>query len=238
MSNLLSPFFLNKGVASVSNALSQYVDFLCGRKIRKFMLTYMPINSPGMGLYPDFLALLFASVVTFLMIIGVKESARANKIFVLLNIAILSFIIILGATKIDFNNWNLKISSNSSWNDSTGSNMSCSYEKCGVGGFMPFGFTGVLNGASKCFFAYVGFDAIASTGEEVINPKRNIPLGILITLVLVSVLYCGLAAVISLMLPYYMVDADTPLPYAFKYVNMTWATVLVSIAAIISLITW
>ncbi len=224
----------------MSNALSQYIDYLVGRKIRLFMLTYMSMNVPGIGPYPDFLAFLFACMVTVLMIIGVKESALTNKIFVLINIVTLSFIIILGGTKADFANWNLKVNENTTWTNSAGVNTTCSNpsEKCGTGGFMPFGLTGVLNGAAKCFFAFVGFDAIASTGEEVVNPKRNMPLGILITLAIVSILYCGLAGVLSLMLPYYMVDADTPLPQAFKYVHLDWATVLVSIAAIISLITW
>jgi len=204
------------------------------------MITYMPINVPGIGQYPDFLAFLLACFVTCLMIIGVKESALANKIFVLINIATLSFIIILGGTKADFTNWNLKVNANTSWINTEGVNVTCSNsnEKCGVGGFMPFGLTGVLNGAAKCFFAYVGFDAIASTGEEVINPKKNMPLSILITLVIVSVLYCGLAGVLSLMVPYYIVDANTPLPQAFKHVHLDWATYVVSIAAIISLITW
>ena len=72
---------------------------------------------------------------------------------------------------------------------------------------MPFDFTGIVNGAAKCFYAYIGFDAIASTGEEVVNPKRNIPLSILITLGIVSTLYCFLSGVLTLMIPYYIIDA-------------------------------
>ena len=98
--------------------------------------------------------------------------------------------------------------SNTSWIDSHGTTQTCSsYEKCGKGKFMPFDFTGIVNGAAKCFYAYIGFDAIASTGEEVVNPKRNIPLSILITLGIVSTLYCFLSGVLTLMIPYYIIDA-------------------------------
>lgn len=203
------------------------------------MLTHMPLNVSGIGAYPDILAFLFVCIITCLMIIGVKESAMANRIFTLLNVAALSFIIVAGATKSDISNWNLQVNSNTSWTNSEGLNKTCSSEKekCGTGGYIPFGLTGVLNGAAKCFFAFVGFDAIASTGEEVVRPERNIPLGILITLIIVSVLYCGLSGVLSLMMPFYMVNAETPLPQAFKYVHLEWATILVSMAAIFSLST-
>ena len=107
-----------------------------------------------------------------------------------------------------------------------------------------------------------GFDAIASTGEEVVNPRRNIPLSILITLIVVSVLYCFLSAVLTLMIPYYLIDAskktsdswfkyriyleeffnffnkDTPLPQAFAYVGYDWAKYIVSVGAILSLACW
>ena len=126
-----------------------------------------------------------------------------------------------------------------SWIDSNNVKQTCETSgRCGNGGYAPFGFAGVVMGAAKCFYAYVGFDAIASTGEELINPKRNIPLSIIITLVVVSILYSGLSAVLTLMIPYYMLDPSTPLPHAFAYVNMYWARYVVAIGAITSLCTW
>lgn len=95
----------------------------------------------------------------------------------------------------------------------------------------------MITGAAKCFYAFIGFDAIASTGEELKNPKRNIPLGILITLLTTASLYCGISIVITLMMPYYIIDADTPLPHAFEYVNLNWAKNFVSFGAILSLST-
>ena len=86
------------------------------------------------------------------------------------------------------------------------------------------------------FFNFkLGFDAISTTGEEVIHPKKNIPLAIFITLVISSLLYCSLSSVITLMMPYYMTEADIALPQAFEYVNLNWAKYLVSIGAIFSL---
>ena len=103
---------------------------------------------------------------------------------------------------------------------------------------MPFGFSGVLSGAAKCFYAFIGFDCIASTGEEVINPKRTLPLSIMTTLLIVSVCYCGIAAVITLMVPYYAINADLPLPQAFRYVGMTWIDTFMSVGAIVSITAW
>jgi amino acid transporter len=100
---------------------------------------------------------------------------------------------------------------------------------------MPYDLDGIINGAAKCFFAFIGFDAIASTGEEVMNPKRNIPISILITLTTVSILYCSSAAVLTLMVPYYMTDADTPLAQAFEHVHLNWAKNVVSFGATLAL---
>lgn len=69
---------------------------------------------------------------------------------------------------------------------------------------MPFGVTGVMAGAAKCFFGFVGFDSIAAAGEEARNPKRNIPLSIFLTLLVVLVAYIGVSTVLTLVLPYYL----------------------------------
>jgi amino acid transporter len=198
----------------------------------------MPMGLTGLGPYPDFLAFGLACVVTVLMIVGVKESALMNKCLTIVNIGILFFIIVAGATKANFSNWNLTVNSNTTWVDSKGKHLTCGASKdtdCGKGGFMPYDFEGIINGAAKCFYAYIGFDAIASTGEEVVNPRRNIPISILITLSVVSVLYCCLSAVLTLMIPYYLIDTDTPLPQAFELVHLDWAKYIVSIGAIFSL---
>lgn len=93
------------GTASSANALSQYIDKITGGKIKEFLLTNFPINSPFLGPYPDLVAFGLVILVTGLMILGVKESAMMNKVFTLLNITVLSFITIIGMTKIDLSNW-------------------------------------------------------------------------------------------------------------------------------------
>lgn len=102
---------------------------------------------------------------------------------------------------------------------------------------MPFGVAGVMAGAAKCFFGFVGFDGIATTGEEAINPKRNIPLAIIISLIIVFLAYFGVSTVLTLMVPYFEQDRNAPFPAAFEAVDLIPVKWIVTGGAIFALCT-
>lgn len=123
------------------------------------------------------------ATISAILVIGVKESTMFNNVFTALNIVVLSFIIIAGILHDKPSNWNISAAEVA--------NQTCTQkgDPCGSGGFAPYGFNGIVQGAATAFFAFVGFDAIATTGEEARNPQRNIPISISISLGIIFIFY-------------------------------------------------
>ncbi|XP_072483297.1 cationic amino acid transporter 3 isoform X1 [Notamacropus eugenii] len=224
------------GTASVARAWSSAFDNLIGNHISLALRGTVSLHVPRiLAEYPDFFALGLVLVLTGLLALGASESALVTKLFTGVNLLVLGFIIIAGFIKGDTHNWQLtqkdyeEASSGRKSNDSIGS--------LGSGGFVPFGVDGILRGAATCFYAFVGFDCIATTGEEARNPQRSIPVGIVVSLLVCFVAYFGVSAALTLMMPYYLLQPESPLPEAFHYVGWAPARYLVAIGSLCALST-
>jgi len=154
---------------------------------------------------PAFLIIL---AVSSLLVIGVRESTTFNSIIVVLKTAVILYVIAAGAGYVDATNWNP---------------------------FMPFGWHGVVAGAGLVFFAYIGFDGVTTAAEEARNPERDMPIGIIGSLLICTALYIAVAAVITGMVPLEKIDVTAPLAQAFLDVGLNIGASLISAGAIIGL---
>lgn len=153
-------------------------------------------------------AILIVLFLTLLLLRGVKESTKFASLMVAINIFMILSFIIMGAFYVKPENWSP---------------------------FIPNGMEGVFSGAFLIFFAYVGFDAISTTAEEVKNPQRDLPIGILGTLIICTILYVLVALVLTGMVPFESVDTGAPLAHAMSFVHQDWFAGLISIAALAGL---
>ncbi|KAF1767894.1 hypothetical protein GCK72_007853 [Caenorhabditis remanei] len=204
------------GNAAVARSWSGYFDTLVYKSVSNWTLTNVGHLSDGHGFfaqYPDFLAFILLYLVAIAVAMGSKFSANVNTSFVVLNLAVLAFVIICGFTYADFSLW------------------SGTYPD-GRSKFFPYGIQGAVSGASTCFFAFIGFEALATAGEEAKNPHRTIPLATFSSLAIISVLYVLMGASLTLMVPYDQVDPDAAFAAAFEMKGATVAKIIMSVGAL------
>jgi APA family basic amino acid/polyamine antiporter len=161
------------------------------------------IHSPGTtpGAIVNLPALLIVLVITAILYIGVQESARINAVIVGIKLFAVLIVIAIGMFFVRPVNWSP---------------------------FLPFGWGGVVRGAAYIFFAYIGFDAVSTAAEEVIDPQRALPIGILTSLGICTVLYIAVAAVLTGMVPMKQIDINAPLASAFVARGLNFAAGIIS----------
>ena len=181
-------------------------------------------NFVATGSYIDLPAIVIAGLVTVILVLGIKESTRFNAAMVIVKLAIVLFVIIVGAFYVNPANWR-------------------PYAPYGYGGISFFGYpvwgtihkgqvAGMLAGSATIFFAYIGFDSVSAHSEEAKNPQRDVPIGIICSLVLCTILYIAVASVLTGMVPYDKINRDAPVSDAFAQVGLPWAQFLIAVGAI------
>lgn len=220
--------------ASVAHGWSHYVQDLLGMfgMVLPFELSRAPFDfdtSAGCyaatGSYFDALCVLIVFLITVILVRGIKESARFNAVMVFIKVAVVLFVIVVGAFFVMPDNW-------------------APFAPYGYTGLSFFGKTvlgqssaggqplGMMAGAAMVFFAYIGFDAISTQAEEAKNPQRDMPIAIIVSLLICTVLYIAVSAVLTGMVPYNEINIDAPIASAFGKMGMPWAHFIIAIGAI------
>ncbi|MNK04990.1 putative amino acid permease YhdG [compost metagenome] len=164
-------------------------------------------------------AFLITWVITAILVRGIKEAAKTNNLIVILKVAVVLFVIFVGFFFIDTDNWVPFVPE----------------KVVDAEGVSHFGWGGVVTAATIVFFAYIGFDAVSTQAGEAINPKKDVPFAIIMSLVICTVLYIVVSLVLTGMVPYNELDMKAPVASAFEGVGMPWATILITIAAVAGL---
>jgi amino acid transporter len=153
---------------------------------------------------PAFVIVCLISVLTY---VGIKETKRTTNFLVIFKVVVVILVIVVGFFYVEPTNWTP---------------------------FLPNGFAGVLHGVSAVFFAYIGFDAISTTAEECKNPQRDLPKGMIYSLVICTILYILIAFVLTGMVPFTELKVTDPLAYVFDRVGQKWIGYVVSISAVVA----
>jgi APA family basic amino acid/polyamine antiporter len=166
----------------------------------------------GMEIGFNLPAFLIALIITAILVVGIKESARFNTGIVVVKVSVVLFVIALGSHYIQRSNWGMDWSS-----------------------FAPHGFAGIGAGAAYIFFAYIGFDAVSTTAQEAKNPQRDLPIGMIASLAVCTVLYIAVAAVLTGMVHWQQINIEAPVARAFLDRGLTTASYIITLGALAGL---
>lgn len=173
----------------------------------------------------DLPALIIVALLTLILVIGIRESARFNTIMVAIKVSVVLLVIALGAFYVDPRNWTpfapfgwagVSILGKTVWGQTTTSGVP----------------VGMLSGAGLIFFAYIGFDSVSTHAEEARNPQRDVPIGIIASLLICTALYVATSAVLTGMVPYDQIDTNAPIAAAFEARGLQWAQFIISLGAV------
>ena len=173
------------------------------------------LNAPqifGVEIGVNLPAFFIALLITAILVVGIKESAKFNAGIVAVKVAIVLFVLGLGSHYVTRGNWG------TDWHT-----------------FAPFGVGGIGLAAGLVFFSYIGFDAVSTTAQEAKNPQRDLPIGIIVSLSICTLLYIGIAAVLTGMVPWREVNIEAPISRAFLEHNLGWASNIITIGALAGL---
>ncbi|MGN7760107.1 amino acid permease [Paenibacillus sp. 22594] len=162
------------------------------------------------GTFINLPAIIIILLISFLLTRGIKETARFNAIMVIIKLTVVILFIVTGVFYVKPENWTP---------------------------FMPFGFHGVVNGAATVFFAYIGFDALSTAAEEVKRPQRDLPIGIISSLAICTVLYIVVSLVLTGIVPYQSLNVSDPVSFALRFVDQNMIAGLISVGAIAGMTT-
>jgi APA family basic amino acid/polyamine antiporter len=226
--DLILELFL--GASVVAQGWSAYL----GSLLQQLGVTLPPALTYG-GVV-DVPAILLVLVLGALMTFGIKESLRVNLVLVAIKLFIVLFVIIAGLQFVNTANYTPFVPAAEPSQSASGLTQPLLQFLSGIEP-ATFGVGGIIAGASLVFFAYIGFDVVATTAEETRRPQRDLPIGIIASLIICTVLYCAVALVVTGMVPYRELDPSAALANAFAYHGQTWMATVISAGAVAGLTT-
>ncbi|MBA0600335.1 hypothetical protein Gorai_006523, partial [Gossypium raimondii] len=212
--NLITEYVMSN--AAVSRGLTSYMGAAMGVSTTKwrFILPLLPNGFNEIDLVAPAIVLILTLIICY----STRESSVVNMILTTLHILFIAFVILMGLWKGDWNNFT-----------HPGNPQHPS-------GFFPYGASGVFNGAAMVYLSYIGYDAVSTMAEEVRDPVKDIPIGVSGSVIIVTILYCLMAASMSMLLPYDMIDVEAPFSAAFSG-RSEWVARVIGVGASFGILT-